>query len=427
MPMGVAMSHSAPRVLHHGLVAMAMYTLVGCPGGGGGNGCGPIDVTNDVDPAGGTPAELVEEAGVQIWQVKWDNPVVGDTSFELPADGFAQRSGNVWNYNRFDLTANEISFVSQNRSNVATWPQAEGIYDGTFLAWEMHGVELAPRTTVARLNAWTAVRAIRDDCTSGEVAYKGLGFFQLDPNVAVVPIRVVVFHPTPFDDSFPAGWFGERSAKLLFDDRWRAVKDASSNPDCNPNQVVGFWTHRPGCRDQTGCATVVHGEGDEGDPILQPDRIWDQCDVQFRMISYHQCAIAADEFTHQGVCNLTGHGNTLSIRANECGVPHLDGATRVLFVRSLVDPKLNCFGGDTFGGFLPSTQDVYITAYAVHGLGRVLAHELGHSLGEPHVADSCAETDNLMCEAAPSLGGLLTASQCEDAHANAMGKHQAFW
>ncbi len=388
-----------------------------------------------MDPSGGTPAELIQtgDPGLQIWQVRWDNPVVGDTSFEVPFPGGALAKANTWRYDNFDLEANwtafgDAAFGFEEKFGQFAWPQFEGSYD-TFLPWEVHGLRLQPRISGDPIEALATVQAVRDDCTTGSLPYKGVGYFQLAPDVALVPIRVVVFDPTPAADLFSPGWVSQKDAELLFDDIWVGQKDKTNSPSCSPDAVDAFWKHRAGCEGGFGCETVVQASGSASSKIIQPDRVWDQCGVQFRLVGYHQCTIDAREFApiespDDGFCGdigMTARVNSLILRARQCGVPQDPTAVvQVMFVRDLVPRDCN---NVPVGA--QNESSVLLSLAAYQGSGLVLSHELGHRLGLPH-ASNC-NSGLLMCEFANALGNIVPLADCATAHDAAMRLQQNFW
>ncbi len=373
----------------------------------------------------------IGDSGFKIWEVGWDNPVVGDTAFDLPVAGAAQRVGNAWRYDNFDLEAEWTAFggpFSETEVAQATWPQLGGNYD-TFLAWEMHGLRLQPRLTGSPIEALAVAQAVRDDCKSGPLPYKDVGYFQLKPDVALVPIRVVVFHPTPASGSFPPEWVSSQDAELLFDDTWIGEKSATNGPRCSPDAVDGFWKYRAGCQGSAGCETVVQANGSASSSIIQPDRVWDQCGVQFRMVSFHECAIDAREFNpikspDDGFCGalgITARMNTLILRARQCGVPDDPSAViQVMFVGRLA--PADCF--DVPVG-AQNAGSVALTLASYRGSGFVLSHELGHRLGLPDLSD--CSSGMLMCEFANSQGSVISDDHCETANKTAMGIQEVFW
>lgn len=121
--------------------------------------------------------------------------------------------------------------------------------------------------------------------------------------------------------------------------------------------------------------------------FLQPDRVLDQCDAQFRMVSYHTCEVPPEILYGDGCGALadTGQFNTMRTWVNDhCDVP--DDVPRVIFLGSL--GAGSCPGGVTKGS--QHHGDVAISYLFADK--KTLPHELGHLLGLGHVTDS----NNLM-------------------------------
>lgn len=322
---------------------------------------------------------------------------------------------------------------SESVTGEQAWPQFGGNYD-TFLAWEMHGIRLSPRLAADPFEDLATVQAVREGCDGNPRRYKGVGYFQLAPDVALVPVRVVVFYPD--DGSVSPDWVSEKDARLLLDDVWSGPRTRTASDDCFVEDINGAWSHRAGCEGQPGCETVVQASTSSATTgMVQPDRIWDQCGVQFRMVSYHQCEIPRSLFNpledpEDGLCGAVDSRmrtlrNTL---APGCGIPFDPTAEVQLMFTGRLEP-LSCTQGSNQQNTVYGIHDggaVAVTRLGVEQRGLVPAHEIGHALGLNDLM-SCADDNLLMCFAVPEQGTNISDDDCDTAHARALTIQQNFW
>lgn len=386
-------------------------------------GCGGAD-DNAIDPAGETPFDRVEIDGVKVWRVKWDNPAVG-TVYELPSIGYAIRNGLAWEYNKFDLEV-EIN-DSDGPDRHYTFPSFIGTFgdDETSFNFEARGTKLDPMVDGDPFSSMTTAVGYHDTYNAPELVLEDPlgnteGRFQLDPAVGLAPLRVVVLHgdelktPIFFGPALSPGWFSRKWNELLFDDMWRASKHINTNQPISPDNVISEWTHQPG----SGHVANPLGGGGR---YIQPDRILDQCDVQFRMVSYHSCEVPP-EILYNGECESSLgqylHANSVrSYVANNCDVP--GDIPWVMFVGSLG-------AGSCVSGTLQGAQDGGDVWIANSHAGRTtLAHELGHLVGLAPGNNHPSDPNNLM---GPGGQGLeLDAEQCETANSRAKELQKKYW
>ena len=389
-----------------------------CDSGDGPAGCTADN--NAIDPVAQTPSDRVEVGGTQIWRVRWDNPVVG-AQYELPSIGYAIRQGYAWHYNKFDLELDVDDADPAHR--LYTWPSFAGTYgdDEDMFQFESHGMKLEPMVDGEALSSIATASGIHDAWNGPELLLEDPlgnteGRFQLDPAVGLVPLRVVVLHGGPltapgfFGPALSAGWLSHNSAELLIDDRWEGTKLTNTMAPYFPDFVETEWTHRPGTG-QVASAPIAGGGRH-----MQPDRVFDQCDVQFRMLSYHTCQVPPDILYDSqclGSLGQTGHANTVrNYVAENCDVP--SDVAKVIFVGSLAGS--NCFDGTLNGAQV--RNDVLITN--MFAGKTTLAHELGHLVGLNHTKTS----GNLM---APGSGIVLDEEECSTANAVAHTMQAAYW
>lgn len=244
--------------------------------------------------------------------------------------------------------------------------------------------------------------------------------------MAVVPIRLIVTNPvnTP---GIPSGWFSQDAANVLFDDVWKADVSINSEPGLSPDNVVSQWLWKTACTDSTCNDTVA----------LQPDPIWEQCGIQFRLMEYVACTVQKNawdnEFTSNSQCSPDVQANSRIMPAiNAClaeqQLPGFGGVT-VIVVGSLVRSGANCISGDTLGA-AKKFGNVFLTSAALTtNFGRyVTAHEFGHVFGLQDLNDvQCSPNDQLMCTAPGSMSNYIAPDSCSAAYQTARFLHDQFW
>jgi len=307
----------------------------------------------------------------------------------LSNDHAATRAGSDWSYSRFDLD------VDDGSSFPIPWPQQDGTYTsdacptclGSNMLWEAHGLRLGPRLTGQELENVSTVQAYRTDSHIGTpLPYDNPGLFQLAPTVRLVPLNVVVTFP-PNDANFDPNWVPQDGVLAVLDDVWAADIQTTTNPNEHPHAVNGTWTRKSQCGAET-CSAMG---------LVQPDRVWDQCDIQFRMVSYTSCPVAADVFSNLSTtnpCNVDLHASRIAQAIDGCA-PN-NGATTVVFTNFLTNQALGCIN-EPLGAAKKTSPFVHISYKGIQNL--ILAHELGHRLGLPDIggnAEFCPQ-DSLMC------------------------------
>ncbi|MBI4705619.1 MAG: hypothetical protein HY744_31385 [Deltaproteobacteria bacterium] len=362
------------------------------------NCCKLATQTGSVVPSGDTPGKV----GKGVWSVGWDNPVVVGAA-DLVQQQYVLREPDRAVYKWFDLDAAVDGFTNDLQPEAQyllfTWPEKEGYttsVQGAF-TWEAHGVRLVPGSQS------TSVQAIRDQWYDGEFPYQGAGQFKLDPATSLVPLHVVVLHPTGPGANVPEDWLTEQEVDLLFDDRWHGDKTENTNPDiAYPDWAEVLWDYKTDCT-QSWCKTHKQGP-------IRPDRIWDQCGIQFRKVSFHQCGVPMDVFYNQkdvpGLgCNAFDQMGKIKTALDSCpGAPPWDAPIGVIVFTGYV-VNIAALGDVHCEPEPPAAYDVasgnvFVNKQVLDAdyFKYVIAHELGHMLSLNDVGTiTLCEPSQLMC------------------------------
>jgi len=186
--------------------------------------------------------------------------------------------------------------------------------------------------------------------------------------------------------------------------------------------VTHYWGDKP------NSATVMQH--------AQPDPIWSQCDIQFRMVSYSACAVDRAVFDNDSMCGGAGacgtefshsHASTVINAFNACASAQNKPGKPVIVTGSL--DNIQCPGQcltPTIGiTDSPEWSIVTQEALALSG-GGTIAHELGHLLGVD--GHSTNQNDLMYDKHIAGSPHLIGSDQCAKARTQAaIYQSQVIW
>jgi hypothetical protein len=293
------------------------------------------------------------------------------------------------------------------------------------MPWEVHGARFGygiSTVTATKLRA-DSFATLASNATR----------FTLDPVVLVVPIQAILVLPDYGAADLEAlmkATFGKAQQELLWDDRWRAKRQRFSSGG-KLTEVQGQWTHR----------TYDTGDGEvqlrQTELSTMPDDLFEQCNIQFRLVSYSELRVDKELFelrrldgrTWKPICDkeygIRYRLKQLEAKANALPDVRSD-LPRVIFNYTVQPSACAALEPSVDVACDPGTEASCSSAgYAIIGLENlsavsvnrslVLGHELGHVLSLEHRSDEeCKTEKSLMCR---HVGGLFReiASGCEEA------------
>jgi hypothetical protein len=356
-------------------------------------------------------ASLLGTTGV--WSSRRDNPrITGGQplfSWESAQVSNTPAPGGV-NFDLFNLWARTVRTNTGMSSTLWTFPTANA-FPSTSMTWIARGLQL-PRRTGTVTQDRMELDAIYDNrsVTLGAVPATAKCNVVLDPNVHLVPIHVIqLYSPAA---NYLNGWASQNMASVVLDDAALADQHINTTPTTNPDSVLYTWL--PAGRD-------------EAVNVLRPDEIWKQCDIQFRMVAYTACPVAANVMVSQDT-TCTNNALTAQQQAALNAVDACTAASKKPGIRLIYTGRLEGPVCPAIGGITPqNSNDAVVAQPAVYAGSRTVAHELGHILNLGDLTGS-NQTDRLMFNQSNAAGpeNLLTTSDCSTARSAAITKQTAW-
>lgn len=303
------------------------------------------------------------------------------------------------------LGASELDLIP-NPAVPGSW----GVSDSSptiLLPWELHGIELGyalSEAVIARQGA-TGART-----TAPQSPVK----VALDPTVMLVPVQVVRVIPNSLDAPFASNLakFTKAVQKKYWDDRWDIDTARFSEPGV-PNKGSAHSVNN----------TVL--------PWDNADEIWDQCGIQFRMItcpgSKEGCPDLKVSEPAQVAATSCIEGRSPEASKNWSDAEVMPGVNRDLPIVTFTwrVTQANCPIADVAkGGRAAMGFGVTLGA----GTGDLtLAHELGHVLGLDDFKDCKGDGRHLMCTQDGEQTRKIRPEDCLKARTNAARYVKRHW
>ncbi len=287
----------------------------------------------------------------------------------------------------------------------------------TPLSWTSPGMLLPRRKTMAwsegvsEFDLWYDSRDVSTDFVPVTERAK----VQLDEKVLLVPVHIIELSNQTTE--WHKNWVGANYKQLsstwseaFLDNRQTSTIHSSTNPSYSPQTVNHQWAQR------------------EVDDPVRPDLIFNQCDVQFRLVKFTSCVVDPSVLAPPDEPGQCGDFVNMSMQAKvleavENCISEKDGGVKLIFTGRLD-------GGDicteeTVGITtpVPNPLETIVTANGAPK-DHVISHELGHMLSLDHEFD---DKERLMFEHHVNPAGMkLTETECEKVRASALLK-QANW
>lgn len=341
-----------------------------------------------------------------------DNPVLQGEGVLLGDGGErAQRSGDEWRYDRFEVLLEQVVGAVAKGSEayawLRAWPAAEGLVAPAagatgVLSWEAHGARVGYGEV-----RYGAVKASADASKSDLDARTAL---VLDPEVILVPVRGV--RTVPDYEGAPVAHatqeFTREALEVVLDDAWKGEVVRSSSGG-SLSSVTGVWERR------TQGAPGERRGGYLGFPSQTlPDDVFRECKIQFRLVEFIEVSIPKHlwEMVQSNdptapVCGTASHFAVASIEneAPPVDYPSIFGVHRLLHPSC---PELDQYD------ILERAKEkaAFIVTQNLRVETLLLAHELGHVLG---LNDDlgCTSTDgHLMCGLASLMRRRIADGSC---------------
>jgi len=336
-----------------------------------------------------------------------DNPVLAGTAELGALDGTVEEAvrsdDSFWRFNHFELTLRVIGGDAAHGSvnepdpyaGPVPWPSrrwdwAPAPGNPVTFPWEAHGVRIG--YTSLAIDAWKRGAA----GNTVPVLHKVL---RLHPDTILVPIQVAELVPDYAGAPEPdiTEHFDEAMNEVWFDDRWDVHVQKVPEPDGSIDHISGSIALRP---DGSGAAGYY--------PQIQPDRIFGQCDIQFRMIAFRKVKVPKqiwemlDDAGHP-ICSADEESSRLQDARDLAFGAGLDlSAPVVMYTRSLLGDGCSALRHNACRFPSCASPFVAIPYYLLQGPPYTLSHELGYLLGLddlPFNPDTCnhESAQPLMC------------------------------
>jgi hypothetical protein len=344
------------------------------------------------EPEAGQPVSFRTDR----WTSRLDNPrMQGDLS--LRSDEYALVNNLAYQFNRFDVTARS-RYPSPPTIHQLAFPLVTTNGEAN-LDWRSRGMLLPRRITGAsdeglvQFSLWydpsdpsTDLYQLTDEAT-----------VQLHSNVIVVPVHFIHIY-SPASANFDIITYDEAAAAAILDDVWTARRMPNTAPGFSPDTVTYEW----------------QGRGD--DYVSRPDPVWTQCDIQFRLVNYSVCSVAANVVDAPpgaegcGGNATLGRSNAMLTAVQSC-IGNKKGY-KLLVGGELDGPTCNPNIGGTasVGGTV-----AFIENASGKSNNRTVSHEIGHSLGLIHTTTA----GRLMLDTYTPGATLLSSAECSKARSRA--------
>lgn len=337
-----------------------------------------------------------------------DNPVLTGTAELSVRNGAVEEAlrsdDSSWRFNHFELTLSATGGDAAQGSmdepdpyaGPMPWPSQRGDWapapgNPVAFQWEAHGL----RVGYANLT----VNAQKQDAIYHKTVPILGTVLRLDPKTILVPIQIAQLVPDYTGAPFPTATehFDEATNEVWFDDRWNVHVQRVSAPDGSIDHVSASIVLRP---DASGGAGYYRQ--------IQPDRIFGQCNIQFRMIAFRRVKVPkqiwemVDDAGHP-ICSADEEFSQLRDARDLAFDAGLDPSVPVvMYTRSLLGDGCSALRRNACSFPSCSSPFVAIPYYLLQGPPYTLSHQLGYLLGLddlPFNPDTCnhESAQPLMC------------------------------